>query len=159
MRRVVASTIAVAVVFGALTAAAPRPALEAQEAGRDRLLRLVTAAGLVEPGRRLIGVQFVCSLTTGRERVGVIDLREVVPKAGSPGGVNRVLLLDRRGGLTASFDYGIARPIACRDNRLILFGAADPRHDGTGGNVIVYGAGRRIADVLLVDAAQLWPAP
>ncbi len=145
-------------IVGVLTAAGPRPALDLQEASRDRLSRLVVGSGLTDPARRLVGVQFVCTLTVGRERFGVIDLREVVPKAGAPGGVNRVVLLGAADRLTASFDYGIARPIACRGNRLLLFGDADPRHDGTGGDVIVYGPHGRIADVLAVDAAALWPA-
>lgn len=125
---------------------------------RRRLHAALVAGRILHPDRQLVHLSHVCDLVIGGRRFPVADVRELVPGAVVPRGVNRIVVFDDALKPVRAIEYTTERPLFCKDQRLYVFG--DLAVDGLepAGDVLVFGDRGRTVATEEVDVDAL-PVP
>lgn len=122
------------------------PGARAALGGRDALVARVRSAGALTPDRVLAHISHTCDLRIGATAYPVVDLRELVPAAMSPRGVNAILVFAPNAErLLHKIEYTNERPLLCVHDRLFLWGDLRVEVDGTTseGNELTFSEGAR----------------
>lgn len=140
----------------AVVSSTPHPvgAPELDEARQALVLALKKASAL-HPERRVAHLSHVCSLELGERRYPVIDLRELVPSATAPRGVNAILVLDSNLSLVQRIEYTTERPLFCAENRLYVWGDLRIDELSAEGNELTFDSNGRVASLQQVEAADI----
>ncbi|WP_262030060.1 hypothetical protein [Microvirga sp. Mcv34] len=140
------------------SSAMAEPLSSSLEQGRSRILALLQRQRIVHPDRLVSHLSYVCSLKIAGESIAVLDLRELVPGAMTPRGVNRILFLASTGKVVREIDYATERPLECRGEKLVVWGALAVDNTEPSGNVLSFDRKGRLVQVEQVDAQKgLWP--
>lgn len=148
------AAVVLVLVASSWVCAAERHALD----DRQRLHAALVAARVLHPDRQLVHLSHVCDLVIAGRRFPVADVRELVPGAVVPRGVNRIVVFDDALKLVRAIEYTTERPLFCRGPRLYVFG--DLAVDGLdpAGDVLVFGDRGRTVTTEEVDVNAL-PVP
>jgi hypothetical protein len=113
---------------------------DSSEFGSDRrnLIAALTTAGVIRAEDITVHLSHTCNLRIGKDSYPVADVRQLIPGASSPRGLNRVVILDRLLHVQQSFVYEDERPLFCSQNKLYLFAPLSVNHVGDGGNVLIF---------------------
>jgi hypothetical protein len=98
------------------------------QASHELLLESLARDRIDDPARRVTHASHVCTLRIDADSFPVVDLREIVPGAVSPRGVNAIIVLDIHLRLVRRIEYTTERPLFCVANPLYVWG--DLRIDG-----------------------------
>ena len=113
---------------------------------------------VLKDGRLLVHLSHTCNLVVEGKSLPVVDVRELVKGASTPRGISRIVVLD--GALTPlhAIEYGSARPLFCRGNRLFLYNDISIDVVSPEGNVLVFGEGAATISTETIDPND-FPAP
>lgn len=143
-----------AVAFLLAAAAPPASILETAQA---RLLRALRDHHVLISGRKLLKVDYVCSLDVGNERLPVIQILEQEAEAMEPRGIDRVVVLNPQLVPVQQVRVFGVTPLFCKGNNLYFSG--DVRlSDGSSGNRMTFQLGGTYIRMGEVDPSKL-PAP
>lgn len=105
---------------------------------RTLLLDTLRQAGVLHDERQRVHLSHTCTLEIDGEPYPVIDIRELIPGASVPRGINHILVLDPALEIRQKIEYTTERPLYCLRNRLFVYG--DLMIDGLlpEGNVLTF---------------------
>jgi hypothetical protein len=140
-------------LVAALSAAAQGPSFP-----RPKLYEMLRAGGLLDGDRKLVHFHHTCNLRIGGKWHPVVDVREIIPAAGTARGDNRVIVFGPSGKVAAKFEYTLNRPLFCAGDKLIVYG--DLTIDGMSGegNVLWFQDGGSRIELSHVEP-QNYPLP
>jgi hypothetical protein len=136
--------------------AAPSNATQAKGSsafGSDRrnLIAALRKAREITAGDIIVHVSHTCNLLIGKDSYPVVDVRQLIPEASSPHGLNRVVILDRLLHIQQTFRYIDQRPLFCSQNKLYLTRALSVNQVGFGGNVLIFSTAEGQPDYQTID--------
>jgi len=139
-----------------LGAAAPQPATQL-EAAQSGLIAALRAGHVLDPARVLLRASYVCSVTSGGERLFVADVLEQVRGQPEPRNYERVVLLSAALAPLQQIDVTGATPWFCKSDSLYLSSDATAP-DGSSGNVIEFLLGGAAVQMNELDPTR-FPLP
>ena len=115
------------------------------EVERRQVIEALRQSKVIHPERVLVHISHTCEAMAGRVRLQVFDVREILPGASSPRGVNHIVVFGPEWRLVHDIGYVNQRPLFCRGNQLVLFGRLAIRNELPDGNTLEFqDGGQRI---------------
>ena len=105
---------------------------------QENLVKLIQSSKINDKDRMLVHLSHTCDLHIDGKSFRVLDMRELVKGAQSPRGVNQIILLNPAHQLVNRIEYGSARPLFCKDDRLYLYDDLIPDGQSESGNVLKF---------------------
>lgn len=105
---------------------------------QESFVNLIQSSQINDKDRFLVHLSHTCNLHIDRKAYAVLDMRELVKGAQSPRGVNQIILLNPAHQLINRIEYGSARPLFCKDDRLYLYDDLIPDGQSESGNVLKF---------------------
>lgn len=141
--------------------ASPRQGDAAALDGARRLLvQAVREAQAINPDRLVVHLSHTCSLELGGRFFPVVELKELVPGAMVPRGVNTILVLSPELAVLQQIDFATERPLFCVANRLYVWGDLWIDALSAEGNELSFDEQGMLVSARHVEANEVpaWPA-
>jgi hypothetical protein len=146
------------ILLSSATPASSAPAPKKTFGSRAELYRTVTAAEVLDRGRRLVHLSHTCTLRVDGGEYPVIDIQEIVKGATTPRGVNQIVVLSPGGRAVQRIEYTRQRPLFCLENRLYVWGDLAIGNVGPEGNVLSFFNGAGDVEVTRIEPND-YPLP
>lgn len=121
---------------------------------RSSIYRALESQKIFDADRQLAHFSHVCSLRIGGANYPVVDIRELVPGAATPRGVNRIIVVNPRLAPVRQISYTTQRPLFCAGNRLFVYGDLEVDNSMPEGNVLTFTDGGKKVQLSRVEANE-----
>lgn len=105
---------------------------------QENIVHLIQNNQINDKDRLLVHLSHTCNLHIDGKAYAILDMRELVKGAQSPRGVNQIILLNPAHQLVNRIEYGSARPLFCKEDRLYLYDDLTPDGQSESGNVLKF---------------------